>query len=108
MQLRVRGVYRFDEATASLYRGLELIADRTLYGYALYTATEWDAPWSDPHFVVDARGRILSQGAWTGYTVEELVPVLATSGAPVPGHRPLDRFARHRRRGQDAPRPPPA
>ena len=44
MQLRNRGVYRFDEATASPYRGLELIADRTLHGYALYTATEWDAP----------------------------------------------------------------
>ena len=43
MQLRNRGVYRFDEATIALPR-LELIADRTLHGYALYTATEWDAP----------------------------------------------------------------
>src|SRR5215203_2673144 len=97
MQLRNRGVYRFDEATASLYRGVELIADRTLYGYALYTAMEWGTPWSDPHFVVDTRGRILRRGAWTGYTVEELVPVSGTRGAPVPGHRPLDRFARNRR-----------
>jgi hypothetical protein len=89
-------VYRFDEATASLYRGLELIADRTLHGYALYTAAEWDTPWSDSHFVVDARGRILRRGAWTGYTAEELVPVPDAERA-APGHGSLTLFARPRR-----------
>jgi hypothetical protein len=42
MQLRNCGVYRFNDAATSLYCGLELIADRTLYGYALYTAAEWE------------------------------------------------------------------
>jgi len=86
MQLRNRGVYRFDEATASPYRGLELIAGRTLHGYALCTATEWDAPGSEPHLVVDLRGRILSKGAWTGYTVEELVSVPGPGPDATPGH----------------------
>ena len=59
MQLRNRGLYRFNDATTSLYRGLELLADRTLHGYALYTAEEWATPASDPHFVVDTHGRLL-------------------------------------------------
>jgi len=62
MYLRNRGIYRFDAAAPSLYRGIELIADRTLHGYALYTAAEWDVPASEPHFVVDTRGRILHRG----------------------------------------------
>jgi hypothetical protein len=97
MQLRNRGAYRFDDAATSLYRGLELIADRTLHGYALYTPAEWDTPWSDPHFVVDRRGRILRAGAWTGYTVEELVPVPGPVPAAATGHWPVACFARPRR-----------
>jgi len=97
MHLRNRGVYRFDAAAPSLYRGIELIADRTLHGYALYTAAEWDVPASEPHFVVDTRGRILRRGAWTGYTAEELVPVPGPAPDATPGHWPLARFARPRR-----------
>jgi hypothetical protein len=97
MQLRNRGVYRFDEGTVSPYRGLELIADRTLQGYALYTAAEWDTPGADPHLVVDPRGRILRAGAWTGYTVEALVPVPGPGPDATPGHWPLTLFARPRR-----------
>jgi hypothetical protein len=98
MQLRNRGIYRFDDATASLYRGLEVIADRTLYGYALYTREEWDTPWSDPHLVVDRRGRILRQGAWTGYTAEELTPVRDCEPDTGAGHWQIERLARLRRR----------
>ena len=85
MLLRNRALYQFDDMTASLYRGLRLIADRTLSGYALYTLEEWDVPRSDPQFVVDARGRILRHGSWTGYTVEELVPVSDAGVDPAPG-----------------------
>ncbi len=49
LRLRDRGQYRFDSSAVSLYRGL--------------------------HFVVDARGRILHRGYWTGYTAEELVAI---------------------------------
>jgi hypothetical protein len=97
MHLRNRGVYRFDAAAPSLYRGLELIADRTLHGYALYTAAEWGVPRSEPHFVIDIRGRILRRGAWTGYTVEGLVPMPDRAPDAIPGHGSLARFARPRR-----------
>ena len=79
MQLQNRAHYHFEPATASLYRGLCFIADRTSAGYALFTPEEWDRAWSDPHLVVDARGRVLLRGAWTGYTAEALVR------APEPG-----------------------
>lgn len=92
MQLRNRGTYRFDAAIASLHRGLELVVDRTLHGYALYTPEEWDTPRSDPHLVVDSRGRILRRGAWTGYTIEALTPVRDPGPCPRTGHRLLDRF----------------
>jgi hypothetical protein len=75
MRLQNRAHYHFEPATASLYRGLCFIADQTSHGYALYTAEEWDRPWSDPHLVVDARGRVRHCGAWTGYTAEALVRV---------------------------------
>jgi hypothetical protein len=104
MHLHNRALYRIDDAITSLYRGLELIADRTLNGYALYTPEEWDTPRSDPHFVIDARGRILRNGCWTGYTVEELVPCSDTGGDPAPGHWPLDRFVRPRRHDRGGPR----
>jgi hypothetical protein len=97
MQLRNRGVYRFNGAATSLHRGLELIADRTLHGYALYTPAEWDTPRSDPRFVVDPRGRILEAGVWTGYTVEALVPLPDAGPAIGPARWPLTRFARPRR-----------
>lgn len=74
MQLRNRAHYRFNPASPSLYRGLCFIADRTPTGYALYTPEEWSRPRSDPHLAVDARGRILRHGAWTGYTTAALVP----------------------------------
>ena len=104
MPLQNRALYQFDDTTASLYRGLHLIADRTLNGYALYTPEEWDTPRSDPHFVIDARGRILRHGGWTGYTVEELVPVSDPERDPATGHWPLDRFARPRRHDHSGPR----
>ena len=78
MRLQNRAHYHFDPATPSLYRGLCFIADRTSTGYALYTPEEWDRAWSDPHLVVDARGRLLQRGAWTGYTAEALVRVPET------------------------------
>jgi hypothetical protein len=64
---------------ASLYRGLHFVAERTRNGYALHTLEDWCRGSSDPHFVVDARGRILHQGSWTGYTAEELVSVSPAS-----------------------------
>jgi hypothetical protein len=97
MQLQNRGVYRFSGPATSLHHGLELIADRTLHGYALYTPAEWDTPGVDPRFVVDPRGRILDAGAWTGYTVEVLVPLPDAGPAVGPGRWPLVRFARPRR-----------
>lgn len=75
MQLQNRAHYHFDPATPSLFRGLCFVADRTSTGFALYTPEEWAEPWSDPHLVVDPRGRILRAGAWTGYTIEALVRV---------------------------------
>jgi hypothetical protein len=72
MQLQNRTHDHFDPTSPSLYRGLTFIADRTSIGYALYTPQQWDQPWSDPHLVVDAHGRILERGAWTGYTAEAL------------------------------------
>jgi hypothetical protein len=98
MQLRNRRIYRFDEATASLYRGLEVVAERTLYGHALYTREEWDMPWSDPHLVIDPRGRILRLGAWTGYTAEELTPVRDCEPDTGMSHWPIQCLARLRRR----------
>ena len=82
MHLQNRAHYRFDLRTAPLYRGLCFIADRTSSGYALYTPQQWDQPWSDPHLVVDARGRVLERGAWTGYMAEALVLVPETRPDP--------------------------
>jgi hypothetical protein len=87
MQLQNRAHYHFEPATASFYRGLCFIADRTSTGYALYTAEEWDRPRSDPHLVVDARGRVLERGAWTGYTAEALVRVPETGPNPTADRR---------------------
>lgn len=95
MRLQNRGIYRFGEGTASLYRGLDFVADQTANGYALYTLEEWGIPWSEPHLVVDGRGRILHHGAWTGYTVEELVPVRAAE----PGAHGRGPLRRSERRG---------
>jgi len=75
MQLQNRAHYQFNPATPSLYRGLCFIADQTANGYALYTSEEWVRPWSDPHLVVDAHGRVLQRGAWTGYTTQALMRV---------------------------------
>ena len=97
MRLQNRAHYHFDPATPSLYRGLCFIADRTSTGYALYTAEEWDRAWSDPHLVVDPRGRVLQRGAWTGYTVEALVRVAETRPAPVAGHQSLNLLSRPHR-----------
>jgi len=97
MRLQNRAHYHFDPATPSLYRGLCFIADRTSTGYALYTAEEWDRAWSEPHLVVDARGRVLRRGAWTGYTVEALVRVAETRPAPVAGHQSLTLLSRPHR-----------
>ena len=83
MQLQNRAHYHFDPTSPSLYRGLCFIIDRTSTGFALYTPEQWARPWSDPHLVVDGRGRILERGAWTGYTAEVLVPVLETHSDPV-------------------------
>ena len=37
MQLQNRGLYHFDLATPSFYRGPGFVVDRTSIGYALYT-----------------------------------------------------------------------
>ena len=97
MQLQNRAHYRFDLRTAPLYRGLCFIADRTSIGYALYTPEQWDQPWSDPHLVVDARGRVLERGAWTGYTAEALVPAPETFSDPVAQLGNLDLLSRPHR-----------
>jgi len=94
LYLRNRGTYRFNDAAASIYRGLRFIADRTLNGYALYRPEEWDAPRSDPRFVVDAHGRIRCRGAWTGYTVEELVPIGEAGSGQADAHWPVGQVAR--------------
>jgi hypothetical protein len=92
--LRHRGVYRFDEGIASLYRGAYLVAEPTLQGYALYRRGAWAEPPGDPHLVVDRRGRILARGHWTGYTAEALVDTGASM--PAAGDRPrLEDVARH-------------
>ena len=75
LRLQDRGHYRFDGMAASLYRGLRFVAERTRNGYALHRLEDWRRGSSDPHFVVDARGRILHRGFWTGYTAEELVAI---------------------------------
>ena len=100
MHLCNRGVYQFNDAVASIYRGLRFVADRTLNGYALYTPEEWDVPWSDPHFVVDAHGRIRCQGAWTGYTVEELVSTGQARSEDTHGPWPVDRVTRRQGTGR--------
>jgi hypothetical protein len=97
MQLQNRAYYQFDPTATSLYRGRCFIADRTSNGYALYTPEEWDRPWSDPHLVVDARGRVLQQGTWTGYTAEALVRIPDTRPGTAAGHGGLDRFSRPHR-----------
>jgi len=97
MHLHNRAHYQFDPATAPLYRGRCFIADRTSTGYALYTPDEWDQPWSDPHLVVDARGRVLQHGAWTGYTAEALVRVAETRLDPATDHGSLGLLSRPHR-----------
>jgi hypothetical protein len=97
MQLQNRALYRFDPATPSLYRGLCFIADRTSAGYALYTPEEWTRPSSEPHLVLDARGRVLQRGAWTGYTAEALVRVPETRPAPAADDGSLDLLSRPHR-----------
>jgi hypothetical protein len=99
MHLRNRGVYQFNDAAASIYRGLRFVVDRTLNGYALYTPEAWDVPRSDPCFVVDAHGRLRHQGAWTGYTVEELVPIGEARPDDVHVHGPVDQVTRRHRVG---------
>ena len=97
MQLQNRAHYHFEPATASLYRGLCFIADRTSTGYALYTPGQWDRPWSDPYLVVDAHGRVLERGAWTGYTAEALVRVPETRSDPSTDQGRLGLFSRPHR-----------
>src|SRR5689334_14163536 len=94
MYLRNRVVYMFDDRTASLYRGLRFIENRTLNGYALYTPDEWSTPATDPQFVVDSHGRIRHHGSWIGYTVEELVPCEETIHARRADCQ-LNQLARH-------------
>ena len=79
LRLRDGGHYRFDDEAASLYRALRFVAERTRNGYALHTLEDWRHGSPDPHFVVDARGRILHGGSWTGYTAEELVAISPAS-----------------------------
>ena len=97
MQLHNRACYQFDPSTVPLYRGLCFIVDRTSTGYALYTPAQWDRPWSDPDLVVDARGRILERGAWTGYTTEALVRIAETRPDPAQEHGSLGLLSRPHR-----------
>ena len=103
MQLRNRAHYHFHPAAPSLYRGLCFIADRTSTGYALYTPEEWDRAWSDPHFVVDACGRVLQRGAWTGDTAEVLVRVPEPRSDVVAEHGSLGLLSRPQRCDHGAP-----